>query len=64
MQKNATEKMRKMIGTRSQPMARRVVRKAISMGNVTPRSVIMTRRVLGGGADGSLGKLSVDPSGK
>lgn len=43
-----------MNGTRNQPTARRVPRKAISIGRVTQHNVIMTNRVEGCVLDGGL----------
>lgn len=44
MTKKNKEAARKTNGTRSHPRARSVARNAISMGNVTHNSVIMTKR--------------------
>lgn len=52
IQKNSSENRRNIIGTCSQPRARKVARKAISIGTVTQRSVIMTRRGDGGWISG------------
>ena len=63
MQKNINEKTRNTKGTRSQPSRRSVARNATSIGNVTQRSVIITRRGEGEGGGGGLSRSSVEISG-
>ncbi len=58
------ENIRNMKGTCSHPKARNVARKAISIGNVTQRRVIITSRGVGGCGDGGLTKVSVDADGR
>lgn len=63
-QKNISENRRNITGSVSHPRARKVARKATSIGSVTKMSVIMTSRGLGWWAGGVRWTLSVEAIGK